>query len=150
MAAVVVVLLPQLGAGFSLQRQVELCAMLVLTTSGLNLSLGYAGESALGQVFMYAAGAYVAGIMSVHGVTDILLQLLAAGAVAVLVGLLSGIPGLRLGSWSLAMTSFFLVLLIPDILLVFPTQTGGSLGLSGLLPPTIFGTARRQTASTWS
>ena len=43
-----------------------------------------------------------------HGETDIFLQILAAIGAALFVGLLTGIPGLRLGNWSLAMTSFFL------------------------------------------
>jgi branched-chain amino acid transport system permease protein len=37
------------------------------------------------------------------------------------------------------MTSFFLVLLIPDILQIFSGPTGGSLGLSGIALPTLFG-----------
>lgn len=139
--AAVVVVLPQLGITFNVQRQIELISILVLLTSGLNLSLGYAGELALGQVAMYAAGAYVAGYMSIHGVTDIVLQLLTTAAVAVLVGLVSGIPGLRLGSWSLAMTSFFLVLLIPDIVQALSAQTGGPQGMTGITSPTFFGAA---------
>ena len=113
LCAVVVLVLPQLGVGADFQRQVILVALLALLVSGLNLSLGFAGELALGQVAMYAAGAYISGYMGAHGATDILLQLVVSGAVAVVVGLLTGIPGLRLGSWSLAMTSFFLVLLDP-------------------------------------
>ena len=137
--AVVVVILPQLGLGPDLQRQVMLVAVLALLVSGLNLSLGYAGELALGQVAMYAAGAYISGYMGSHGDTDIVLQLVVSAVFAVIVGLVTGIPGLRLGSWSLAMTSFFLVLLIPDILQIFSGQTGGSLGLTGIAQPTIFG-----------
>ena len=137
--AVVVVVLPQLGLSSDLQRQVMLVAILTLLVSGLNLSLGFAGELALGQVAMYAAGAYISGYMGSHGTTDILLQLIVSGIFAVVVGLLTGIPGLRLGSWSLAMTSFFLVLLVPDILQIFSGQTGGTLGLTGIAPPTLFG-----------
>ncbi|HVX21961.1 MAG TPA: branched-chain amino acid ABC transporter ATP-binding protein/permease [Acidimicrobiales bacterium] len=139
--AVVVVLLPAMGISSDLQRQVMLVSFLALLVSGLNLSLGFAGELALGQVAMYAAGAYISGYMGSHGDTDILLQLVVSAAFAVVVGLLTGIPGLRLGSWSLAMTSFFLVLLIPDILEIFSTQTGGHLGLTGIAPPTLFGVA---------
>ncbi|MFF0817816.1 ATP-binding cassette domain-containing protein [Rhodococcus sp. NPDC003318] len=137
--AALVLLLPALGLGFAMTRQVQLACILALVVSGLSLSLGYAGELALGQAAMYAAGAYTAGLMSIHGHTDILLQLLAAGAVALVVGLVTGIPGLRLGSWSLAMTSFFLVLLVPDVIAVFGETTGGRNGLSGLAPATLFG-----------
>jgi branched-chain amino acid transport system permease protein len=137
--AVVLVGLPRLGLDLSTQRQIELTCILALLVSGLNLSLGYAGELALGQAAVYAVGAYVSGYLGTHGHTEILLQLLASGAVALVVGLLTGIPGLRLGSWSLAMTSFFLVLLIPDLIAMFPDQTGGRIGLVGIGFPTLLG-----------
>ncbi|QSE82547.1 branched-chain amino acid ABC transporter ATP-binding protein/permease [Rhodococcus koreensis] len=136
-----VLFLPEFGLGFALSRQVQLACILALVVSGLNLSLGYAGELALGQAAMYAAGAYTAGLMSIAGYTDIVLQLAASGLVALAVGIVTGIPGLRLGSWSLAMTSFFLVLLVPDIIAVFGDTTGGRNGLSGIEPATLFGEA---------
>src|SRR5699024_6000393 len=113
--------------------------LLALIVSGLNLSFGYAGELALGHVAMYAAGAYTAGLMSKAGVTDLILQLIGGAAAALVVGIVSGIPGLRLGGWSLALTSFFLVLLIPDILSIFKSHTGGRNGLAGIKPATLFG-----------
>ena len=137
--AVVVVPLPQLGVNQIVQRQIILTAILALVVSGLNLSLGYAGELALGSAAVYAAGAYVSGYLGVHGQTDILLQLAVSGAIALLVGLITGIPGLRLGNWSLAMTSFFLVLIVPDLVSLFPAQTGGLAGLAGIGFPTLFG-----------
>lgn len=136
---VLVLLLPQFGASYTMTRQIELTLLLALIVSGLNLSLGYAGELAMGQVAMYAAGAYTAGLVSKAGVSDIFLQLLAGIAAALIVGFISGIPGLRLGGWSLAMTSFFLILLIPDVLSIFKEATGGRNGLSGIRPATLFG-----------
>lgn len=139
--AVVVLLLPHLTSDYTMIQQVQLALILSLLVSGLNLSLGYAGELALGQAASYAAGAYVAAIVSAHGHTDLLLQLVLGGVAALVVGTVSGIPGLRLGSWSLAMTSFFLVLLIPDIISIFKSQTGGYNGMSGIMPATLFGSA---------
>ena len=136
---IVLILAPFLNLEYSIVRQLQLAMILALVVSGLNLSLGYAGELALGQVAMYAAGAYAAGMMSQRGYTDILLQLLVAGLVALVVGIITGIPGLRLGSWSLAMTSFFLVLLVPDVLSIFREDTGGRNGMTGILSPTLFG-----------
>lgn len=136
---ILVLLLPQLGLGFSTTRQIQLTLILALVVSGLNLSLGFAGELALGQAAMYAAGAYAAGMLSKAGHTDLLLQMLVAALCALVVGVVTGIPGLRLGGWSLAMTSFFLVLLVPDVLAIFKEHTGGRNGLSGILSPTLFG-----------
>ncbi|HEY1467159.1 MAG TPA: ATP-binding cassette domain-containing protein [Acidimicrobiales bacterium] len=137
---VVVLVAPWLGLGDYWSRQFMLIAILALVVSGLNISLGYAGELALGQVALYAVGAYVTGYLAVsHGVTDILLCLLAAIGGAIVVGFVSGIPGLRLGGWSLAMVTFFLVIIIPNVLDLLSSQTGGALGLSGIPVPTIFG-----------
>lgn len=137
--AVVVIALPFLGADAFVTLQVLLIAVMAMTVSSLNLSLGYAGELALGQVAVYAVGAYVAGYLGVHGHTDVLLQLLAGGGAALIVGLLVGIPGLRFGGWALAMSSFFLVLIIPDIVTLSGNLIGGFAGLSGIPPVTLFG-----------
>ncbi|WP_223308834.1 branched-chain amino acid ABC transporter ATP-binding protein/permease [Glutamicibacter nicotianae] len=132
-------LLPSLGLNYGMTRQVILTLLLALIVSGLNLNLGYAGELAMGHIAMYAAGAYTAGLISKAGITEIWAQLLAGALAALVVGLVSGIPGLRLGGWSLAMTSFFLILLIPDVLSIFKESTGGRNGLTGIAIPTLFG-----------
>lgn len=135
----VLIVLPFLGMSYGMTRQLELTILLALIVSGLNLNLGYAGELAMGHIAMYAAGAYVAGLMSKAGITELWIQLAAGALAALAVGLFSGVPGLRLGGWSLAMTSFFLILLVPDILSIFKEQTGGRNGLTGIAPPTLFG-----------
>ncbi len=138
--AVVVALLPWMGLNDYWARQVILVLILALVVSGLNTSLGYAGELAVSQVALYAVGAYVAGYLAVsHGVHDIGLCLLAAIAAVIIVGLVTGIPGLRLGGWSLAMVSFFLVLIIPSALDLLKSQTGGAEGLPGIPIPTFAG-----------
>ncbi|MEJ1087799.1 branched-chain amino acid ABC transporter ATP-binding protein/permease [Microbacterium sp. Mu-80] len=136
---VLLLLLPTLGMNYAVTRQIELTLILALIVVGLNLSLGYAGELAMGQTAMYAAGAYAAGLSNKAGVTDIWLQILIGAGAALIIGLISGIPGLRLGSWSLAMTSFFLILIVPDVLSIFKTDTGGRNGLAGIMPATSFG-----------
>ncbi|WP_238005491.1 branched-chain amino acid ABC transporter ATP-binding protein/permease [Dactylosporangium sp. AC04546] len=136
---VIVAALPSLGLDFYWQRQVMLIAVYTLLCSGLNLSFGYAGELALGQVAVFASGAYVAAILFNHGHTDILLAFLVATALAGVAGLISGIPGLRLSHWSLALVSFFFVLLIPSLVSILDEYTGGSAGLPGVLGPTLFG-----------
>jgi branched-chain amino acid transport system permease protein len=139
--AVLLVLAPWLGLGIYWNQEIVLTVALALMVSGLNLSLGYAGELALGQVFIYAVGAYVSGNVAVHLSADLFLSLLFAVAAALVIGVVSGIPGLRLGGWALAMTSFFLVLLIPDLVNIFQSSTGGTIGLVGIPPLTLFGHA---------
>jgi branched-chain amino acid transport system permease protein len=137
--AVLLLVAPWFGIGIYWNQEIVLTVALALMVSGLNLSLGYAGELALGQVFVYAVGAYVSGNVALHFSSDLFLCLLVAIAAALVIGVVSGIPGLRLGGWALAMTSFFLVLLIPDLVNIFQTYSGGTIGLLGIPPLTFFG-----------
>jgi branched-chain amino acid transport system permease protein len=137
--ALLVAIIPLAAMGEYDQRQIILIAVYTLIVAGLNLSFGFAGELAFGQVAMFAAGAYITGVLTKHGHHDILLALVVSIAIAGLVGLISGIPGVRLGHWSLAITSFFLVLLVPRVVEIFESQTGGALGLPGIEAPSFLG-----------
>ncbi len=134
----VVMALPFMGANRGTLRLVISIALLALLVVGLNIAFGYAGELALGQSAIYAAGAYFAGYFAIKGL-DLPLTLVIAVIAAAAVGLLTGGPGLRLGSWSLGMVTFFLVLLLPDIVTLFGDYTGGTAGLSGIPLPSLFG-----------
>jgi branched-chain amino acid transport system permease protein len=139
LAGIAIVLFPLWWGNVTWMRQIMLVCLLALTVSGLNLSFGYGGELAFGQVAYYAVGAYVAGYLGISGHPDILVSVLAAAGAAAAVGLISGIPGLRLGAWSLAMVSFFLVLLIPRFVAILPSFSGGLEGMSGIPIPTLLG-----------
>jgi branched-chain amino acid transport system permease protein len=132
-------LAPWLGLGIYWNQEIVLTIALALLVSGLNLSFGYAGELALGQVAIYAVGAYVSANVALNLTSDVFVSLLAAIAAALVVGLISGYPGLRLGGWALAMTSFFLVLLVPDLVNIFQRYTNGTIGLVGIPPLTLAG-----------
>lgn len=137
---VAAVLGPAAGLNRFWQSQVILMVAYILVVCGVNLSFGYAGELALGQIAVFAVGAYVSGWLAIHGADDLLVMILAAAVAGALVGLLSGLPGLRIGGWALAMTSFFLVVLIPDLVQLIP-GVGGSVGLSAIPPLKLFGKA---------
>ncbi|WP_139980308.1 ATP-binding cassette domain-containing protein [Nocardioides litoris] len=131
--------LPWLGLDLFWMRQLMLVAMLGLVVSGLNLTFGYAGELALGQAAVYAAGAYAAGYVAKNLVNDVVLVMLVAACVAVLVGVVAGAPGIRLGGWMLAIGSFFLVLLVPDFVNLIGEPLGGYEGLSLIPLPQLLG-----------
>lgn len=130
---------PWFGVSPGTRRLLVLTCILALIASGLNLSFGYAGELALGQVAMYAAGAYLTGYLAMNWVNELPLLMVIAAAAALVVGVISGAPGLRLGGWSLAMTSFFLVLLVAEILDLLERFTGGAVGMVGIPAPRAFG-----------
>ncbi|GAA0570821.1 branched-chain amino acid ABC transporter ATP-binding protein/permease [Actinomadura livida] len=135
----VLVALPWVGADPANIRLITLIAILALSVSALNLTLGYAGELALNQVAIYAAGAYVSAYTAINHSADLLLCLALSVVAALAIGLLTGAPGLRLGGWTLAITSFFVVLLVPSVVNVFGETLGGFAGLNGIPLPSLFG-----------
>lgn len=139
LAIVAVSSLPFLGLGDSWTRLIMLTLILALVVSGLNLTFGYAGEFGLAQVAIYAAGAYTAAFLATEVVNDLIVILLLAVLSAVIVGLITGAPGLRLGGWTLAITSFFVVLLIPSVIKAFGDTLGGLEGIQGIPMPAILG-----------
>jgi branched-chain amino acid transport system permease protein len=113
-------------------RTLMLAMVLGFVAAGLNLTMGYTGQLALGHVFFYGAGAYVAGILAVRGTTNLFVLLLAAVGVGLAAAVITGMPGLRLSHWALAITSFFLVELTPALVDLRPSLTGGLSGLVGI------------------
>jgi branched-chain amino acid transport system permease protein len=143
-AMLVVLALPLIGINAFWQLQIILMVSYGLVVCGVNLSFGYAGELALGQVGVFATGAYLSGAMAMHGFNDLLLCVIAAALAGAAIGLITGLPGLRIGGWALAMTSFFFVILIPDLSQVIP-GIGGDVGLFGIPQPKLFGVTLTST-----
>lgn len=121
-------------------RQVLLVSTMALLISGLNLSIGWAGELNMGLPAMYAAGAYMTAWFSSRIFNDILVCFVLSVVAAVVVGLIAGAPGLRLGGWMLGVATFLLVMLIPVTLQVVPVSIlGGQSGFTGIPFPKLFG-----------
>ena len=138
-AAALIALAPSLGASPLLQRQLLLAAIYGLLVVGFNLGFGYGGQLALGQVAVFAGGAYTTAILYQHGHAELTLAALVSVGVAAVLGLVTGIPGLRFAEWAIALVAFFLVDLVPHVVNLFSGQTGGVLGIPGVLGPKLFG-----------
>ena len=135
----IVALAPGLGLGISSSRQLVLICLLSLLVSGLNLSYGYAGELSFASPAFYALGAYATVLVTAHWLNDVALCVAVGAVGGLILGLISGIPGLRLGGWMLAVCSFFLILLIPDVTSIAQKWTGGYEGANGIPLPSLFG-----------
>jgi branched-chain amino acid transport system permease protein len=134
---VILLLLPVVGLNLFWELQVILMASYGLVVCGVNLSFGYAGELALGQVGVFATGAYLTGYLMTHGRNDFFVCVLASAVAGAVIGFVTGLPGLRIGGWALAMSSFFFIIIIPDLTQLIPA-IGGSVGLFGIPEPKIF------------
>lgn len=80
----------------------------IISAAGLNLLTGLAGQVSLGQAAFMAIGAYTGAL--VHGYLggDMIVSLVLGALVAAAVGLLIGIPSLRLRGFYLALTTLAL------------------------------------------
>jgi branched-chain amino acid transport system ATP-binding protein/branched-chain amino acid transport system permease protein len=144
--ALAVVLFPFWSGDGYWMLELPLILCLALVVSGVNLSFGLAGELQLGQVFMFAVGAYVPMILATRNITtDVVVLMLLGGALALLVGVVVAVPALRIGGWSLAMASLFLMITVPDFASIFTGYTGGLNGLAGIPDATLFGHTLGQT-----
>src|SRR5207248_11325982 len=84
----------------------------------------------LGHGTVLAVGAYTTAILVGHpGVRDVA-TIPIAGMVAGGVGLLAGVPALRLTGYYLALATFGIAVVLPTILRKFDHFTGGSTGIS--------------------
>lgn len=140
------------------------CCYLIILAASLNLVLGFLGQLSLGHCGFMAIGAYTAALISLacqragifteaKGATFVLVLIgciLAAGILAALVGLLVGIPALRLKGDYLAIITLGFGMIIVNIInnLPFAGQEGlakGSAAASLYKNGLGFGTASKVT-----
>lgn len=111
-------------------------ALLVLS---LDLVVGYCGIASLGQASLYGAGAYAAGIACLNGVTEPFLLVLIGAAAGAVTGLLMGAVMLRAHGLPQLVLSIAIVQLLHEAANKASWLTGGSDGLSGMIPAPLFG-----------
>lgn len=109
----------------------------VIGAVSLNLLTGVCGQISLGHGAFIGVGAYAAGQCTLHGV-PFPLAILVAGLITAMVGMVFGVPSLRLKGIYLAIATLAAQLVLEYVFLHGGELTGGSNGLL-LEPPTIFG-----------
>ena len=114
----------------------------ILFVLSADLVLGYAGIVTLGQAAFYGAGAYTAGILAANGWGEPISGLVAAMAVAGLVGLLSGLIILRTSGLALLMQTLVVATMLYELANKAGRWTGGDDGLQGMEVWPIFGLFR--------
>jgi len=132
---VVFVVLPFVLSDF---RTVQLATVgaYFIAILGLDILAGHSGQISLGHGAFMAIGAYTTAIlMANHGVRDLWTIPIAAG-VAGAIGLLAGVPALRLSGLYLALATFGIAVVLPTILKKFDHFTGGSTGITLFGKPT--------------
>jgi branched-chain amino acid transport system permease protein len=111
----------------------------VAGATGLNILTGYTGLVSLGQAAFMGLGAYTVAILQARWGTPVLFNLLAGGLVAMLGGIVVGLPSLRVKGLYLAIATIA-ASFIAHFLFANLRLTGGTAGLT-LQPATVFGVA---------
>jgi branched-chain amino acid transport system permease protein len=74
---------------------INLILITIIAATGLNILTGYCGQLSIGHAGFIAVGAYTSAILTVRFDMPFLVGLLAGGLMAGLVGIVFGLPSLR-------------------------------------------------------
>lgn len=107
-------------------------AVLALAALALNLLIGYTGQISIGHSAFFGIGAYTLAILVVDYGWSPGWTYPAAAAVCFVVGVLVGVPALRLKGLYLALVTLALAQIFPALVRKFDGITGGSTGIGGL------------------
>ena len=120
-----------------------LVAINVASATGLNILTGFTGLVSLGQAAFMGVGAYTVALMEIRLGTPFLLNLVAGGAVTALVGIVVGLPSLRVKGLYLAIATIAASFILHFVFANWDAVTNGVRGLS-MPPATIGGVALDQ------
>ncbi|HEY3462973.1 MAG TPA: branched-chain amino acid ABC transporter permease [Gaiellaceae bacterium] len=110
----------------SLVAQVGIFFVAVL---GLNILTGYTGQISIGHGAFMAIGGYTTAVLSRDHHTNLVLTMVVAFAICFVVGLLVGLPALRLSGVYLALATFALAVSVPSLPLQWSKFLGGRDGV---------------------
>lgn len=112
----------------------------VASATGLNILTGYTGLVSLGQGAFMAVGAYAVAWLSQNTGLPFLVNLLLGGLLAAFIGVLVGIPSLRVKGLYLAIATIGASIILQFVFLNWSSVTGGSRGIA-VQPASFFGTS---------
>src|SRR5439155_12801800 len=96
---------------------------------GLNILTGYSGQISIGHGAFMAVGGYTTAVMSQDHQTNLVVTMLMAFAICFALGLLVGLPALRLSGVYLALATFALAVSVPQLPLKWSKFLGGREGV---------------------
>ena len=126
-AAVVLLSIPQYYGEVEVERftRIIVFAMAILS---LNLLTGFNGQISLGHGAFFGVGAYTTAILVADHGWPHLATVVAAAVVCFAVGVLAGVPALRIRGLYLALTTLALATVFPTFIQKFESVTGGTQG----------------------
>lgn len=124
--------LPLLTRDPYLLRILILTSIFAILAASWDLLSGYTGQLNFGHALFFGVGAYSAAMLNLYAHIPPWGSIPLGGLAAVLMGLIIGIPCLRLRGTYLALTTLAFPIILMGIIFALPGFTGGELGVSGL------------------
>jgi branched-chain amino acid transport system permease protein len=116
---------------------IVLIGITIIAIIGLNIMVGYCGQLSIGHAGFIAVGSYTTAILTNNFQINFFIALVASGIAAGIIGLLFGMPSLRVKGFYLAITTIAAQFIIIWILNHWTDVTHGSMGLA--VAPASFG-----------
>ena len=124
--------LPMITQDPYLLRILILTSIFAIFAGSWDLLSGFTGQMNFGHALFFGVGAYGAALLNLHLQLPPWASIPLGALVAVLAGLIVGIPCLRLRGTYLALTTLSFPIILMGIVFAIPEITGGELGISGL------------------
>jgi branched-chain amino acid transport system permease protein len=121
--------LPLFGSSYILDVA-NRCGIAIIAAIGLNILTGYTGLISLGNAAFMAIGGFAAGFLATKCGVNTLYCIPLAGAITALLGMVIGIPSLRLKGLYLAMATLAAHFIVEFLVVKWESVTGGVAGLS--------------------
>ena len=109
--------------------------LLTIVTAGLNVLVGFTGQTSLGHAGLYAFGAYTAALCVTRAATSEWVAIAAAIGVTSLVGAAVAAAALRVSGPYLAMVTIAFGLIVEGVLIEWGSVTGGPGGIFNIPKP---------------
>jgi len=107
----------------------NLIGITLIAATGLNILTGYCGQLSVGHAGFIAVGAYTSAVLTHRLELPFLVGLICAGLMAGLVGLIFGIPSIRVKGFYLAITTIAAQFIIIWVINHWSSVTGGFVGI---------------------
>ena len=115
----------------------NLIGITIIAATGLNILTGYCGQLSIGHAGFIAVGAYTSAVLTNRLEFPFLVGLICAGLTAGLIGMIFGIPSLRVKGFYLAISTIAAQFIIIWVISHWTSVTGGFTGIS--VPPASIG-----------
>jgi len=129
---ILLLLLPILTQDMYILRILAIASIFAIFAASWDLLSGFVGQVSFGHALFFGVAAYTTALLNLRLGWSPLITIPIGALAAVLVGLLVGIPCLRLKGPYLGLATLAFPIMLMGIIFVFPGFFGGELGISGI------------------